>query len=132
MAGFIVKKIKNNFHFLVQAKVEAGNFDVIELAPTVQRSDAEGMTQQKGKSHFLDFFIHAEPDQVKYSILQSEEGGRFFCLQNRYMIIEIDEAKLNSIPQNYRWIPLDQMMELVKYGYFNIYARSLLAYAVIG
>ncbi|NNK84573.1 MAG: hypothetical protein HKO91_03355, partial [Desulfobacterales bacterium] len=49
-----------------------------------------------------------------------------------YMIIEIDEAKLNQIPQNYRWIPLDQMMDLEKSGYFNIYARSLLAYAVIG
>ncbi|MBT8350524.1 MAG: NDP-hexose 2,3-dehydratase family protein [Deltaproteobacteria bacterium] len=132
MAGFIVKKIKSNFHFLVQAKVEVGNFDVIELAPTVQCSDGEGLTQEKGETPFLDFFKNAEPDQVKYSTVQSEEGGRFFGLQNRYMIIEIDEAKLNQIPQNYRWIPLDQMMDLVKSGYFNIYARSLLAYAVIG
>ena len=35
IAGFIIKKIKNIFHFLVQAKVEAGNFEVIELAPTI-------------------------------------------------------------------------------------------------
>ena len=90
------------------------------------------MVQKKENSPFLDFFINAQPDQVKYSTIQSEEGGRFYCLQNRYMIIELDEDKLDEIPQNYLWITLGQMMELVKYGYFNIYARSLLAYAFIG
>jgi len=132
IVGFIIKKIKNIFHFLVQAKVEAGNFDVIELAPTIQCSNTEDKAQEKGKSPFLDFFINAEPDQVKYSTIQSEEGGRFYCLQNRYMIIEADEAELVEVPENYMWITLGQMMELVKYGYFNIYARSLLAYAFIG
>jgi len=132
IAGFIIKKIKNVFHFLVQAKVEAGNFEVIELAPTIQSSSIEDMTQEKEKSPFLDFFINARPDQVKYSTIQSEEGGRFYCLQNRYTIIEVDEAELNRVPENYMWITLGQMMELVKYGYFNIYARSLLAYAFIG
>ncbi len=132
IAGFIVKKIKNIFHFLVQAKVEAGNFDVIELAPTIQCSLTEGMAQEKGKSPFLDIFINAGPDQVKYSTIQSEEGGRFYCLQNRYMIIEVDETKLADVPENYMWITPGQMSELVKYGYFNIYARSLLAYAFIG
>jgi dTDP-4-dehydro-6-deoxy-alpha-D-glucopyranose 2,3-dehydratase len=132
IAGFIVKNIKNRFHFLVQAKVEAGNFDVIELAPTIQCSNTEDMAEEKKKSPFLNFFINTRPDQVKYSTIQSEEGGRFYCLQNRYMIIEADEAKLVEIPENYMWITLDQTMELVKYGYFNIYARSLLAYAFIG
>jgi len=132
IAGFIIKKIKNIFHFLVQAKVEAGNFEVIELAPTIQSSSTEDMAQEKEKSFFLDFFINARPDQVKYSTIQSEEGGRFYCLQNRYMIIEVDETELIRIPENYMWITLGQMMELVKYGYFNIYARSLLAYAFIG
>jgi len=132
ITGFIVKKIKNILHFLVQAKVEAGNFDVIELAPTIQCSSTENMAKQKEKPPFLDFFINAGPDQVKYSIIQSEEGGRFYCLQNRYMIIEVDETKLAEVPENYMWITLNQMMELVKYGYFNIYARSLLAYAFIG
>ena len=108
------------------------DFDVIELAPTIQSSSTNDMTHEKEKSPFLNFFIHAEPDQVKYSTIQSEEGGRFYCLQNRYMIIEVDETELNRIPENYMWITLGQIMELVKYGYFNIYARSLLACAFIG
>ena len=131
IAGFIIKKINNIFHFLVQAKVEAGNFDVIELAPTIQCSSPKDMAQQKEKSPFLDFFINAGPDQVKYSTIQSEEGGRFYCLQNRYMIIEVDETELAEVPENYMWITPVQMMELVKYGYCNIYARSLLAYVFI-
>ncbi len=132
IAGFIVKKIKSVFHFLVQAKMEAGNFEVIELAPTIQLYSTEDMTQEKEKSPFLDFFINAKPDQIKYSTIQSEEGGRFYCLQNRYIIIEVDETELTRVPENYMWITLGQMMELVKYGYFNIYARSLLAYVFIG
>jgi oxidase EvaA len=132
ITGFIIKKIKNIFHFLVQAKVEAGNFDIIELAPTLQCSSSKDMAQQKKKPPFLEFFINAGPDQVKYSTIQSEEGGRFYCLQNRYMIIEVDETELTEVPENYMWITPRQMMELVKYGYFNIYARSLLAYVFIG
>ena len=29
LVAFIVKKIQGNYHFLIQAKVEAGNFDII-------------------------------------------------------------------------------------------------------
>lgn len=36
LMGFIVKKIDGIYHFLVQAKLESGNFDVVEMAPTVQ------------------------------------------------------------------------------------------------
>jgi len=132
MAGFIIKKINNIFHFLVQAKVEAGNSNVIELAPTVQCSSTENTVKQEEKPLFLNFFVDPRPEQVKYSAIQSEEGGRFYCLQNRYMIIEVDETDLAEVPENYMWITRLQMMELVKHGYFNIYARSLLAYAVIG
>ena len=32
--GFLVKKINGIYHFLVQAKLECGNFDIVELAPT--------------------------------------------------------------------------------------------------
>jgi dTDP-4-dehydro-6-deoxy-alpha-D-glucopyranose 2,3-dehydratase len=131
IAGFIIKKINNIFHFLVQAKVETGNFDIIELAPTLQCSSSKAMAQQRKKPPFLEFFINARPDQIKYSVIQSEEGGRFYCLQNRYMIIEVDETELIEVPENYMWITPGQMMELVKFGYFNIYARSLLAYVFI-
>src|SRR5690606_25998035 len=34
--AFIIKKINGVYHFLVQAKMESGNFDIIELAPSVQ------------------------------------------------------------------------------------------------
>lgn len=36
LCAFIIKKINGVYHFLVQAKLECGNFDVFELAPTVQ------------------------------------------------------------------------------------------------
>ena len=33
--AFIIRKIEGVYHFLIQAKVEPGNFDVVEMAPTV-------------------------------------------------------------------------------------------------
>ena len=36
LVAFVIKKINNVYHFLVQAKLESGNFDILELAPTVQ------------------------------------------------------------------------------------------------
>jgi oxidase EvaA len=36
LCAFIVKEINGVLQFLVQAKLECGNLDIIELAPTVQ------------------------------------------------------------------------------------------------
>ena len=34
--GFIVKKIQGVYHFLMQAKIEPGNLNVVQLSPTLQ------------------------------------------------------------------------------------------------
>jgi oxidase EvaA len=65
--------------------------------------------------------------KIHYDILQSEEGGRFYHFQNRNMIVEIDENEKLDIPENYIWMTLNQMMELMPLGMFNIEARSLIS-----
>jgi len=127
--AFIVKKINGIYHFLVQAKLEAGNFDIIELAPTVQCLTGN---YRKGQSEydvmFLDEVLNAKPEQIWYSTFQSEEGGRFYKEQNKNMIIEVDETFPAEIPGNYIWMTLNQMKVFIKYNnYLNIAARSLIA-----
>ncbi len=131
IAGFVVKKIKNVIHFLIQAKVEPGNINIIELAPTVLCSSCETRADRSEKPSFLELFSDARQDRVRYSTIQSEEGGRFFRVQNKYMIVEADERELTEIPANYAWMTLEQMVQLVGHGYFNIYARSIIAYTVL-
>ena len=126
LAGFVTKKIGNVLHFLIQAKVEPGNFDVVEMAPTVSCSNYEARQGTARAARFLDLFVNAAPGRVKYSAIQSEEGGRFFHFQNRCMVVEIEGSARLTIPGNYIWMTLGQMMELVRRGYFNIEARCLL------
>ena len=127
--AFIVKPINGIYHFLVQAKLEAGNFDILELAPTVQCLTGNYRIGENEYSvPFLDEVLQAKKKQVLYSALQSEEGGRFFKEQNRNMIIEAQENFPLEVPDNYCWMTLNQLSIFLKFNnYLNIAARSIIS-----
>ena len=127
LCAFIIKKIGNMYHFLVQAKLECGNFDVIELAPTAQCLTGNVFTASR-KPPFVDYILNTPKEKIVYDSYQSEEGGRFYHEQNRNMIIEADDNFSETIPENYRWMTLNQLYVFLKFNNFlNIQARSLLA-----
>ncbi|MCP5046872.1 MAG: NDP-hexose 2,3-dehydratase, partial [bacterium] len=129
--AFLVKKIGGVNHFLVQAKLESGNFDIIELAPTVQC--LTGNYRDGFKEYdppFLDYVLNADPKQVHYSTLQSEEGGRFFKEQNKNLIIEVGDGFPVEVPGNFIWMTLNQILIFIKFNnYLNIEARGLISAA---
>ncbi|TCO88921.1 oxidase EvaA [Bacteroides heparinolyticus] len=129
LMGFIVKKINGIYHFLVQAKLESGNFDVVEMAPTVQCLTGN---YRKGKNEYtipyLEEVLNAAEDKIWYSSYQSEEGGRFFQEQNLNIIVEVGDEFPIEVEENYCWMTLNQMLSFVAYNnYLNIAARSLLS-----
>ena len=129
LMGFIVKKINGIYHFLVQAKLESGNFDIVEMAPTVQCLTGN---YRKGKNEYtipyLEQILNAPKDKIWYSSYQSEEGGRFFQEQNFNIIVEVGEEFPIEVEENYCWLTLNQMLSFVTYNnYLNIAARSLLS-----
>lgn len=129
LMGFIVKKINGIYHFLVQAKLESGNFDVVELAPTVQCLTGN---YRKGKNEYtipyLEQVLNSSEDKIWYSSYQSEEGGRFFQEQNLNIIVEVGDEFSVEVDENYCWMTLNQMLSFVTYNnYLNIAARSLLS-----
>lgn len=124
--GFIVKKINGMLHLLVQAKMEAGNFDVLEMAPTVQCITGS-YSNPEYSVEYLDYFL-SEKGIVHYNVLQSEEGGRFYQEQNQNIVIEIGEDELLNIHPNFTWMTFKQAKEFIRFNnYFNIEARSVLA-----
>jgi len=127
--AYIVKEINGVYHFLVQAKIEAGNFDILELAPTVQCLTGNYRTgQNEYFVPFLEEILNADEDQIWYSALQSEEGGRFFREANRNMIIEAKPDFPVEVPDNYYWMTLYQLSTFIKFNnYLNIAARSLIS-----
>jgi oxidase EvaA len=127
--AFIIKKINGVYHFLVQAKLESGNFDVLEMAPTVQCLTGN---YRKGENEYdvpyLGAVLNAQKDQIKHDSYQSEEGGRFYFEQNHNMIIEVGDEFSNEVKDNYIWMTYSQIKKFIRYNnYLNIEARSLVA-----
>jgi len=128
LIAFVVKKINGLLHFLVQAKVECGNFDVLELAPTVQCLTGNYQNSATGSLPYLDTVLMAPKEQILLDNLQSEEGGRFYREQNRNMIVMVDESFNEVLPPNYSWMTLNQLHTFLVYNnYLNIQSRSLIA-----
>jgi oxidase EvaA len=131
LIAFIIKEINGVYHFLVQAKLESGNFDIIELAPTVQCLTGN---YRSGKNEyeveFIDYVLNPEKNNatVLHSSFQSEEGGRFFKEQNKNMIIEVGDDFDVNVPDKYIWMTLHQIKTFIKFNnYLNIQSRSLLS-----
>lgn len=129
LCAFIIKKINGVYHFLVQAKLECGNFDVFELAPTVQclignlYDDSDPV-----KPAFSDYILNVSKEQIIYDTLQSEEGGRFYKEQNRNMIVEVGDDFPLELPERYTWMTLRQIYKFLRFNnYLNIQARSLIS-----
>lgn len=128
LCAFIIKKINGVYHFLVQAKLECGNFDVFELAPTVQCLTGNVYAENVFKPAFAEYVLNAPKEQIVFDTLQSEEGGRFYKEQNRNMIVEVGDDFPLELPERYTWMTLRQIYKFLRFNnYLNIQARSLIS-----
>lgn len=129
ICAFVMKKIDGMLHFLVQAKVECGNFDILEMAPTVQCLTGSYQNEfSRQNLPYLDFVLNASEESCIYNTLQSEEGGRFYREQNRNMLILANDDFPLETPSNYIWMTLHQLKKFIRFNnYLNIQARSLIA-----
>ena len=126
---FVIKEFDGVFHFLVQAKVEPGNFDVVEMAPTVQcLTGSYEQAAEDRRPPFTNYVLNASKEQVLFDTLQSEEGGRFYREENRNLIVMADDSFPDELPDNYIWMTAGQLKEFIKYNNFvNVQARCLLS-----
>ena len=128
LCAFVCKEIDGLLHFAVQAKLECGNHDIIEFAPTVQCLTGNYRKTKENALPFLDYVLNAKPEQKIYDAMQSEEGGRFYREQNRNLIVMAGDEIPVVLPERYIWMTLSQMYTFLKFNnYLNIQARSLIA-----
>jgi len=127
LCAFVCKKINGILHFAVQAKLECGNHDIFEFAPTVQTLIGNYKTTTE-KLPFLEYILNASNENIFFNTLQSEEGGRFYREQNRNMIVIAGDEISENLPENFIWMTLNQLQQFLKFNnYLNIQARSLIA-----
>lgn len=129
LIAFVVKSFGGVLHFLVQAKVEPGNFDVVEMAPTVQCITGSYIkAKPEDRPPFVDYVLSAGREQIRFDTLQSEEGGRFYQEENRNLVVVAEYDFPSCIPENYIWMTAKQLKEFIKYNNFvNVQARCLLS-----
>ena len=130
--GIITKKFKGILHFLLQAKIEPGNINNVQLAPTLQATRSNYTQVHKGREPiFLDYFRNAKPKQILVDQLQSEQGGRFLRKRNRNIIIIIDEDI--SPQEQFTWLTLGQIKQLTQYdNLVNMDTRSVISCCEFG
>ncbi|WP_320674092.1 NDP-hexose 2,3-dehydratase family protein [Prochlorococcus sp. MIT 1341] len=125
--GFIVKSFNGVLHFLVQAKIEPGNINYVQLSPTLQATRSNYMGLHKGKKPmYLEYFLRASPENILLDNLQSEQGGRFLMKRNRNIIIQVKEEM--KLEHGFRWLTLNQIKSLMKFdNTVNMDTRSVIS-----
>lgn len=127
--GILAKEFDGVLHFLMQAKMEPGNTNLLQLSPTVQATRSNYTRVHGGaKVKYLDFFTSPARRRVLADVLQSEHGSWFFQKSNRNMIVETFE----DVPSDddFRWLTLGQIGELLRRDdLVNMDARTVLACA---
>nr|MWN21435.1 hypothetical protein [Leuconostoc lactis] len=63
-------------NFLMQAKIEPGNINAVQISPTIQATKSNFMAKHGGKKPaYLDYFLNAKQHQVIYDQIQSEQSS---------------------------------------------------------
>lgn len=128
LAVFFTRTVDGVLHVLVQARQEPGLRDLVEVAPTVQIEPRVDGIADRAREPFVTHALAADPARVRFDSTMSEEGGRFHHARTRYQIIETGADFPVTVPPNYCWVTVRQLVELVRHGhYLNVEARSLLA-----
>ena len=106
--GIIKNRISKKY--LLQAKVEPGNRNRVQLSPTVQATKSN-YTQVHGgqKVPYLKYFLKIKKKNI---MNQSEQGFRFLNKYNSNIIISVNN-KFTLLP-NFFWFSLKELEVLIK------------------
>jgi len=127
--GILAKEFDGVLHFLMQAKMEPGNPNLVQLSPTVQATRSNYTKAHGGMEvKYLEHFLAPRREQVLTDVLQSEHGAWFFQKRNRNMIVEVEEDV--PVHDAFCWLTLGQILELLRLdNVVNMDARTVLASA---
>lgn len=125
--GIICREIDGILHFLMQAKIEPGNVNCVQISPTIQATKSNFTRAHGGKlPTYFELFEHSERYNVIYDQIQSEQATRFYKKRNRNMIMIVDD-ELELYP-NFKWMTLGQIKRLMELeNLVNMDTRTVLS-----
>ena len=105
--GIIKDKFQNRY--LLQAKVEPGNKNKLQLSPTVQATKSNYKRVHGGKKiPYLNFFLKNKNNFIS----QSEQGYRYLYKSN-YNSLLITKKNIKVL-NNYYWLHIKDIIKIIK------------------
>ena len=115
--GILCGMVNGTLSFLMQAKIEPGNVNCVQLSPTIQATRSNFLRAHGGRTPtYLEVFSDPKNCTALYDQVQTEQGSRFLRKRNRNMILLLDDDAVGSIKvyPNFRWMTLGQIKDLMK------------------
>ena len=108
--GLIGKRINGVLHFLMQAKIEPGNINNVQISPTIQATKSNFTQRHGGRApHYLDYFKNVKKYFVVYDGNEPEQCSRFFKKYNRNVIIVLEDDEEIDVLDHFKWMTIGQI-----------------------
>ena len=125
--GLVRASIRGVPHYLTDAKFEPGNFNDIQLSPSLQATYSNlnrvhlGSKPKVANKYFKKNFKTIRKFWV------TEDGGRLYKKRNLHWIIQY-HGKINTPGMTYKWLTLWELDRFIKMGYYvGPHLRSILS-----
>lgn len=130
--GILAREFDGVLRFLMQAKMEPGNLNGVQLSPTVQATSSNYLRVHKGaRARYVDYFTGdyftgAVPARPLVDVLQSEQGSWFRGKRNRNVVMEVTgEVEPH---EDFIWLTLGEILALLRRPHLvNMDARTVLS-----
>ena len=130
--GLLSKRFEGIPHYLIEAKAEPGNYEKLQLSPTLQATFSNLKRAHAGrKPHFSEYFENPDDNEVTvlYKQWLSEDGGRLYLKRNLGMLVELDDSIELDIPDSFIWLSMFQIKELLnENAWINPHIRGIIAH----
>jgi oxidase EvaA len=114
--GLLRKRFSGVPHYLVEAKAEPGNYNIVQITTTIQATFSNLKRAHKGGgTPYSEYFTDPRAQGANVLLEQwlSEDGGRLFNKRNKSMLVEVSEDhEVLPISDRYRWVSLYQLKRL--------------------
>ena len=125
--GILAREINGVLHFLMQAKMEPGNENTVQISPTVQATPSNYTRAHKGGcAPYVEYFAEPGRGRVLVDVLQSEQGSWFRGKRNRNVVMEITGAVEHH--DDFVWLTLGELYALLRLpNVVNMDSRTVLS-----
>ena len=117
--GGIIGLVRSNIngipHYLVDAKYEPGNYNKIQISPSLQATYSNLNRIHLGEKNKVAKKYFSKNYKTIRKFWVTEDGGRLYLKRNLHWIIQYD-GKINIPGKTYRWLTLWELDKFIKIG----------------